>query len=459
LFYFYKSGRKRLINILLMIFFPFPPYFSCRERLSQLRQAIDTAQTTATNLAFPSAFVTFKTRKSQVVAAGAMMSEDLSAWRTQAAPRPDEVIWKNLGLRQWERSSRKAGMWVAFFLLMAFFMIPVTAVQALLSTNSLVSFIQNIPIINSLVTAILPGLALIIFLALLPPILRLMRNVAGAVSVSQIDRGVVTWFFIFQVVTVFFGSFIAGTFANQFEVLIKNPGSIVTILGTAAPQTAIFFMTFLLAQALISTPLFLLRVFGLIMFLIKSRFTATPRAKLQLQENALYQQTYGTQIPADTIAALLGFTFCLICPIIAPLALLYFAVSYLVNKYHVLAVAKESYQSGGLVWLQVFNQLITGLIIFQITMVGLLGIKKAPAPSLIILPLPFITLIFAYVAHATFSRPMSTLSLLTAARRDAVEADESGGDGVGERSEEGAAVPAVVAEAKETYLAPSFKIE
>ena len=352
-------------------------------------------------------------------------------------------------------------MWVAFFLLMAFFMIPVTAVQALLSTNSLVEIIQAIPIINSLVTAILPGLALIIFLALLPPILRLMRNVAGDVSISQIDQGVVSWYFIFQVVTVFFGSFIAGTFANQFEVLIKNPGNIVTLLGTAAPQTAIFFMSFLLARALISTPLGLMRIFGLVMFLIKSRFAAaSPRAKQKLREGALLKQEYGTEIPENTIAALLGITFCIICPIIAPLALLYFCVSYLVNKYQLMAVARESYQSGGLVWLRVFNQLITGLIIFQITMIGLLGIKKAPVPSLLVLPLPFITLVFAFIAHSTFWRPMSTLSLLTAARRDALEAAEA--EAIVQEQREAAAggfSPTVAGVKEDNYLSPSFKIE
>lgn len=426
----------------------------------QLREAIATAQDEAADRAFPSAFITFKRRKAKVIAAGALMCEDLSAWRTQAAPRPDEVLWKNLGLRQWERSSRQAATWVAFFLLMAFFMIPVTAVQALLSTNSLVEFIQDVPIVNSLVTAVLPGLALIIFLALLPPILRFMRTLAGSVSISQIDHGVVTWFFIFQVITVFFGSFIAGTFANQFEVLITDPSDIVNLLGTAAPQTAIFFMTFLLARAFISTPLSLLRTAELVLFLIKSRFAAaTPRGKLRLQESAVVRQTYGTQIPSDTIAALLGLTFCTICPIIAPLALLYFGVSYLVSKYHLMAVAKESYQSGGLVWHHVLKQLIIGLIVFQITMIALLGIKKAPAPSLIVLPLPFITLIFAYIAHSTFWRPMSTLSLLTATRRDAVEAGYERALEEREEGEDGAATPVAVAEAQHTYLAPFFKIK
>ena len=254
-------------------------------------------------------------------------------------------------MRRWERGARFAFMWVAFFLLVAFFMIPVSAVQALLSTNSLVDYIQRIPIVNSLVTAIIPGLALVIFLAVFPPILRLMRTIAGDISSSQVDRGVVSWFFVFQVITVFFGSFVAGTFANQFQQLISGPGSIVTILGTSAPQAAIFFMTFLVSQAFLATPLSLIRPWGLIVFLVRSPLAAlaTARAKFRLQENASFGMLYGTVIPADTIAVLLGVTFSLISPIIAPLALIYFMSSYLVNKYNLIMVAKERFQSGGLV--------------------------------------------------------------------------------------------------------------
>lgn len=42
-----------------------------------------------------------------------------------------------------------------------------------------------------------------------------------------------------QVLTVFFGSFVAGSFANQIRQFAQQPGSILTVLGTAAPQTAL----------------------------------------------------------------------------------------------------------------------------------------------------------------------------------------------------------------------------
>ena len=49
-----------------------------------------------------------------------------------------------------------------------------------------------------------------------------------------------------QVLTVFFGSFIAGSLLNQLNAIIHNPTTLVDILGEAAPQVAVFFMTYLL---------------------------------------------------------------------------------------------------------------------------------------------------------------------------------------------------------------------
>jgi hypothetical protein len=47
--------------------------------------------------------------------------------------------------------------------------------------------------------SIIPGIVLKIFLILVPPILRFMIKTAGAVSVSEIDFGIATLYFVFQV--------------------------------------------------------------------------------------------------------------------------------------------------------------------------------------------------------------------------------------------------------------------
>lgn len=50
-----------------------------------------------------------------------------------------------------------------------------------------------------MVTAIIPGLALKIFLAFVPSIILTMNKFAGMVSLSQLDMGLVSRFFVFQV--------------------------------------------------------------------------------------------------------------------------------------------------------------------------------------------------------------------------------------------------------------------
>lgn len=67
------------------------------DRMEHLWGCIQDEQENARRHAFPSAFVTFKKRTAQVVAGGALMSEDLTTWRCQAAPRVQEVLWSNLG--------------------------------------------------------------------------------------------------------------------------------------------------------------------------------------------------------------------------------------------------------------------------------------------------------------------------------------------------------------------------
>jgi hypothetical protein len=101
---------------------------------------------------------------------------------------------------------------------------------------------------------------------------------------------------------------------------------------------------------------------------------------------------------------------------------------------------------------RIVNQLVAALVVAQITLIGLLGIKEVVAPPLIVLPLPFLTLIFLRVAHTTFWPPMASLSLLAAAERDALEAEAAG-------TGEGGAGGALDAEVARRYVHPAFTID
>ncbi|KAK9819826.1 hypothetical protein WJX72_002804 [[Myrmecia] bisecta] len=399
-------------------------------RLRALLPQIKEAQAKASEQALPSAFVTFKDRHTQVVASTSMIHHDRRYWSTEAAPAPKDTIYANLGMRGYQRQLRFFISWAIFFTIASFYLIPVAAIQAVLEIERLskiVPFKQlvSVSFVRSILTAVLPGLALTIFMALLPIILSAVnRKVEKMPSETAVDFGVVRKFFAFQVITTFLGSLLAGSFFTQFSQYFDNLSGLVNTMGSAAPQTATFFMTFILVQAFITQPISLLRIVGLVLYWLRLKFATTDRQKQRVWQD---QETkYGTLVAGNTIALLLGLVFCIIQPLITPITLIYFLVTSLIWKYQMVYVYVPTRQSGGKLWAQVFQHVITALVIFQIIMIGLLGIKKSGAAGICVV-LPILTVIFTIVNRKLFIQPQVILSMRGAAdsdKRDASMANQ-----------------------------------
>jgi hypothetical protein len=62
---------------------------------------------------------------------------DETCWRIHPAPRPSEVVWSSLGLRVWEVSLRRLGVWALFVLLVLFYLPIVAAIQAPVNMENL----------------------------------------------------------------------------------------------------------------------------------------------------------------------------------------------------------------------------------------------------------------------------------------------------------------------------------
>lgn len=174
----------------------------CVDRMGFLEEKIKIEQAKAKSKASPSAFVTFKSRRSQALATQALEHHDTTVWHVAGAPSPGGVLWPSLGYRAWERTLRFWGVWVAFVALMLLFLIPVAAIQKWVGViGDVIPKNGPFKLVSGLVGGMLPPLVLVIFIALMPPILGLMGKIQGARSVSELDRGVITKFFIFQVVS------------------------------------------------------------------------------------------------------------------------------------------------------------------------------------------------------------------------------------------------------------------
>lgn len=80
---------------------------------------------------------------------------------------------------------------------------------------------------------------------------------------------------------------------------------------------------------------------------------------------------------------LFGLVFSVINPLVPAMCIVYFLVAHLTDKYNLLYVQRPAYQSGGQLWKQVFEQIIVGLLWFQVIMVALMAIKQSYAAILV----------------------------------------------------------------------------
>jgi calcium permeable stress-gated cation channel len=78
-------------------------------------------------------------------------------------------------------------------------------------------------VVKSFLQGFLPGLALKIFLYILPTVLLIMSKVEGYVSLSSLERRTASKYYYFMLVNVFLGSIIAGTAFEQLYSFLHQP--------------------------------------------------------------------------------------------------------------------------------------------------------------------------------------------------------------------------------------------
>lgn len=402
----------------------------------------------------PAAFVTFNDRASANAAATGLQSYDETAWRIQPAPDSEEIIWGNLSMRYKQRVMRSLGMWVVFIAMLVFYLPITAAIQMVVNLQNAsaipgLNVIVRLPFVTQVLQGILPGLVLKIFLILVPPILKAMARFEGKVSLSEVDFSVVGRFFIFQVFAVFIFNFLLGTVTsdllsvvNKFREIADEPTKRVPeLLGVGAAQTSSFYMSYILINAC-AIGGGLLRLVGLILFFVFMKLAGTERARYRLWAKQNYE--FGTNVANHTMVLLLGLAFTVLAPLIAPFCLLYFSLALLAQKYQLVYVVTLPYQAAGRMWMNCFNQIMTGIYFLQVMALCVLLVKGFAFAALII-PL----IVFTAVVHSNctklFRRPWTLMSAKEAAILDKRDpADIS---------------PAELDEVRGKYLSPVFKVD
>ncbi|KAG0370141.1 hypothetical protein BC939DRAFT_532978 [Gamsiella multidivaricata] len=301
---------------------------------------------------------------------------------------PKDVLWDNLNLGLKTRTIRRtitASLAAALILTWA---IPVAFVASIAKLDAIVEFapflsgVYSLPtFVVGIIQGILPPIGLALLMMLLPIILYRLAHYGGEVLSTRKTLSVVTSYHWFSVVHVLLVTTLANGIFAAVEAIKENPNNIMTMLASTLPQASTFFLTFILTS-LIHVPMMLLQIGPLITYILKKKLTSTPR-KMFATETNMGSVDWGMTIPVHTIAFSIGLLYSTIQPIILPFMVIYFGLNYLAFRYMFLYVYRQPFDSGGLIFPRIVDQIYIGVIIFELVMLGLFIIQKAIGQSIV----------------------------------------------------------------------------
>ncbi|EDQ93051.1 uncharacterized protein MONBRDRAFT_22418 [Monosiga brevicollis MX1] len=350
-------------------------------------------------------FVAFASQRSATVAAQVLHCAEPYTWSTQRAPEPQDLVWENIGVTSQERAHRTAIASLITGALVVLWVIPVTFVASITTLETLDLWADGLddvadasPLVQGMVQGVIPTLLLVIFMAVLPGIMKFISRKEGIASKSEIGRSAMAKLFWFQILNVFLVSFIAGSILDIADNFSRDPRGVLKLLGGAIPRTGTFFTTYVMLRSVTGYPTMLLRVWEVLWSLIVGLFyTQTPREL----EKARREETWNVAPAAagDILVFLVGVVYVVVTPIIAPFLVLYFGLGYLTIRHLLYYVYRPTPDSGGLLWPMLFNRLMVALLIAELVVAGVFSVKNNPPVAAMMLPLAAFTLWFWFRTH------------------------------------------------------------
>ncbi|PWA95876.1 calcium-dependent channel, 7TM region, putative phosphate [Artemisia annua] len=373
----------------------------------------------------PAAFVSFNSRWGAAVCAQTQQSKNPILWLTDWAPEPRDIYWKNLAIPFVSLSIRKLVISLAVFTLVFFYIIPIAFVQSLANLEGLekvVPFLRpviELNFIKSFLQGFLPGLALKIFLWLLPGILMTMSKIEGHVAFSVLETSTASKYYFFMLVNVFLGSIATGTAIEQLQSFLhESPTQIPRTIGVAIPMKATFFITYIMVDGWAGMAGEILRLKPLIMFHLKSMLLVkTDRDKTKAMNPKSID--FPEAIPSLQLYFLMGAVYAVVTPVLLPFILIFFAFAFFVYRHQVINVYNQRYESAAAFWPHVHTRIVASLMISQLLLMGLLSTKKAVNSTPLLIVLPVLTLTFHKYCKSRFEPAFRKYPLEEAVEKDA----------------------------------------
>jgi len=373
----------------------------CTARLAAARQAVCAQPPSAAHacrVLRRAAFVTFASERQASVAAQVVHACDSSLWKVGPAPEPGNVFWPNCGrydaaTAQW----LQAASWAMTLLLCGFYVVPAGAIQSLTFLPQLARYLpflgflqrlKNNPATQSVVEGVLPVVLLTLLAWLWPLFLRMLTIWQGAPTLADIDRGQMVKSYMFNVLIAFLSTVFGGALFAGLHQFVHEPQHTPQLLAVKIPATSRFFLCYVILQGIGTSGPLVARWWQALQYSLRGERKGDGQWPL-------FPQPFGRLFPHVLLQIQILVIFSSIAPVMQAVSLLYFLPTLGVAKTKMFWHHEPRYEGLGSMWPLVRSCVVGVLLIYQVTLAGLLGLKRAIFPSWIVGICVFPTLLFA----------------------------------------------------------------
>ncbi|KAM4068181.1 calcium-dependent channel, putative phosphate domain-containing protein [Hirsutella rhossiliensis] len=360
----------------------------------------------------PAAFLEFDTQESaqaahQVVA----HHRPLQMSSRILGIHPDEVLWKSLRMSWWERIIRRFAIMSLVTAAVIFWSIPsafiglISQIDFLAKNIVFLAWIKHLPtVVLSFLQGFVPSIALSLWMAAIPIMLRVCGAQAGIPSATMVELFVQKAYFAFQVVQVFLVTTLTSAASAAFTDILENPIKAKDVLARNLPMASNFYLSYILIQCLASSGTNLMHVFSLIRHCGLSRLSNLPRAQYRTWHK-LQPARWGGLFPIYANMGVIALSYACIAPLILIFAAGGMAVMRLVWRYNLIFVYDSGMDSKGLFYPHALLHLTIGLYLAELCLIGLFALHLSFGP----LALMVMFFIFTGLVHFSLSDAIAPL--------------------------------------------------
>jgi hypothetical protein len=385
-----------------------------RERLRDMNQQIHKlrrAVRRGDGHALPAAFVEFDSPASAQAAQQTLVHHRPLQMATRLLDiRPDEVLWDSLRMSWWERIVRRVLVFALIVAAIIFWSIPSALVGIVSNVESLakIPFLVWVPKLPAPILGFLsgfvPAIALSLFMSLVPMMLRFCAAQAGVPSAVQAELFCQKAYFAFQVVQVFLITTLTAAASSAFFDVLKDPSSAQNLLAKNLPKASNFYISYILIQCLAAGGSNLLHLLDLFRHQIFVKAISIPRSQHNLWRR-LRPVHWGGVFPVFTNMGVIALSYACIAPLILVFAAGGMGFMHLVWRYNLIYVFDSDMDSKGLFYPRALMQLIVGLYMAEVCLLGLFALNSAFGPMALIILL----LVVTFIVHKTLGEAIEPL--------------------------------------------------